>query len=133
VKHYKLDKSDKTTQRRRLHTITRTIRPGNSGHEDTRSNNRDKITPLHKITREAVRQNKCEGGIGLRRSPIDIPISDRYCMTVEEAAAYSLIGENRLREIINNDRYADFLLWVGNTVRIKRPLFEEYLAKLNFV
>jgi len=54
-------------------------------------------------------------------------------MTVEEAAAYSLIGENRLREIINNDRYADFLLWVGNTVRIKRPLFEEYLAKLNFV
>ena len=69
----------------------------------------------------------------MRRSPIEIPIADRLCLTVEEAAAYSLIGENRLREIINENKYADYLLWVGNTCRIKRQEFEKFVSSLNYL
>ena len=67
----------------------------------------------------------------MKRSPLEIPIQDRYCLTVDEAAAYSLIGQNRLREIINNNRTADYLLWVGETVRIKRTAFEKFLDGIN--
>jgi len=51
-------------------------------------------------------------------------------MTVEEAAAYSLIGENRLRQIIDNNPTADFILQVGNRTRIKRKEFENYVSGL---
>ncbi len=51
----------------------------------------------------------------------------RYSLTVEEAARYSLIGENRLRKIIEEDRTLDWVLRVGSQVRIKRVLFERWL------
>ncbi|MGN0183125.1 MAG: excisionase [Candidatus Ornithomonoglobus sp.] len=63
----------------------------------------------------------------------NIPIPQRYCLTIEEAAAYSLIGENRLRRIIDEDRNADFILWSGRNARIKRVAFERYLDKLTYV
>jgi len=59
-----------------------------------------------------------------------IPVWERLCMTVEEAAAYSLIGENRLRQIIDNNPTADFILQVGNRTRIKRKEFENYVSGL---
>lgn len=64
---------------------------------------------------------------------IHIPIPQRYCLTVEEAAAYSLIGENRLRRIIDEDKNADFIIWCGRNARIKRVAFEKYLDKLTYV
>ena len=51
----------------------------------------------------------------------------RYSLTIEEAAGYSLIGENRLRKIIEEDRTLDWVLHVGSQVRIKRVLFERWL------
>ena len=57
----------------------------------------------------------------------DSPPQERYSMTVEEAAGYSLIGENRLRRIIEEDRTLDWVLRVGSQVRIKRVLFEKWL------
>lgn len=69
----------------------------------------------------------------MKRSPIEIPIADRYCLTVDEAAAYTLIGQNRLREIIDNNKNADYLLWVGSQVRIKRKEFENYLSRIHNV
>ena len=44
--------------------------------------------------------------------------NQRLCMSIEEAAEYSMIGENRLRAIIDNDR-----------TRIKRPLFEKWVMQ----
>lgn len=52
---------------------------------------------------------------------------ERYSMTIEEAAGYSLIGENRLRRIIEEDKTLDWVLRVGSQVRIKRALFEKWL------
>jgi len=51
----------------------------------------------------------------------------RYSMTIEEAARYSLIGEGRLRKIIEEDRTLEWVLRVGSQVRIKRVLFEKWL------
>ena len=57
----------------------------------------------------------------------DNPPRERYSMTIEEAAGYSLIGENRLRKIIEEDKALNWVLRVGSQVRIKRVLFEKWL------
>ena len=43
----------------------------------------------------------------------DVPIWEKSNLTLEEAAAYSGIGINKLREITNEDK-CKFVLWVGN-------------------
>ena len=43
-----------------------------------------------------------------------IPVWERYTLSVEEAAAYFRIGENKLRRIISENQNADFILWNGN-------------------
>lgn len=58
-----------------------------------------------------------------------IPIWEKYTLSVEEAAAYFRIGENKLRDIINNNRNADFILWNGNRPQIKRKKFESYVDR----
>lgn len=62
---------------------------------------------------------------------IDIPPEKRFSLTIEEAAAYSLIGENRLRALVSNNPDADFILRVGSVTRIKREQFEKYLSEIN--
>lgn len=65
-----------------------------------------------------------------------IPYNQRLCISIEEAAEYSMIGENRLRSIINNDKYKKELDWVlhtGQRVRIKRPLFEKWVLQQSYL
>lgn len=59
--------------------------------------------------------------------------NQKLCLTVEEAATYSMLGENRLRKIIEEDKTLDWVLYVGSWVRIKRPQFEEWIAQQNFL
>ena len=56
-----------------------------------------------------------------------IPFWERYTLTVEEAAQYFRIGENKIRKIIKDNKDADFILWNGNRPQIKRVLFEQYI------
>lgn len=63
----------------------------------------------------------------------EIPIWEKYTLSIEEAAEYFRIGENKLRHIISKDKFADFILWNGNRAQIKRKLFEKYIDKLNFI
>lgn len=69
----------------------------------------------------------------MKKSQIDIPIKEKYCITIPEAAAYFMIGQNRLRQIVSSNRSADYLLWVGDTVRIKREEFERYLSDIRYI
>ncbi len=62
-----------------------------------------------------------------------IPFWERYTLTVEEAAAYFRIGENKLRKIISEDSDADFILWNGNRPQIKRKKFENFIDRLNLI
>lgn len=60
-----------------------------------------------------------------------IPIWQKFTLTIEEAAVYFRIGENKLRQIMNENRNADFILWNGNRPQIKRKKFEEYVESLH--
>lgn len=59
--------------------------------------------------------------------------NQKYCLSVEEAARYSMIGEKKLRTIIDNDETLEWVLWVGSWVRIKRPQFEKWLDEQNYL
>lgn len=62
-----------------------------------------------------------------------IPIWEKYVLTIEEAAQYFHIGENKLRRIISENRDAEFLLWNGNRAQIKRRMFERYIDNCDVV
>lgn len=62
-----------------------------------------------------------------------IPYWKQYTLTVKEAAEYFRIGENKLRDIIRQNKQADYLLWNGNRPQIKRELFENFIDKTNVV
>lgn len=63
----------------------------------------------------------------------DIPIWEKYTLTIDEAAAYFRIGQNKLRALANESPNADFLLWNGARVQIKRKKFEEYVDRQNAI
>ena len=57
-----------------------------------------------------------------------VPICEKSNLTLEEAAAYSGIGINKLRKLTNDDK-CEFVLWVGTKRLIKRKKLDEYLEK----
>ena len=58
----------------------------------------------------------------------EVPVWEKATLTLEEAAAYSNVGVNRLREISDVEN-CNFVLWVGKKRLIKRKLFEAFLEK----
>ena len=58
----------------------------------------------------------------------EIPIWQKSNLSLEEAAAYSGIGVNKLRDI-TNDESCKFVLWVGNKRLIKRRLFDLFIEQ----
>lgn len=62
-----------------------------------------------------------------------IPFWERYTLSIEEAAQYFRIGENKLRRLITENEDADYVLWNGNRPQIKRKKFENLIDKLNTI
>ena len=58
-----------------------------------------------------------------------ILIWEKGNLTLEEAAAYSGIGINKLRDLTNDER-CEFVLWVGNKRLIKRRKFDQYIEQV---
>lgn len=58
-----------------------------------------------------------------------IPYNQRLCISIEEAAEYSMIGEQRLRKIIEDDRSLEWVLRIGTRTRIKRAQFENWVLQ----
>lgn len=56
----------------------------------------------------------------------EVPIKDKLNLTIEEAAAYSNIGINKLRELINMPR-CQFVIYIGRKRLIKRREFEKFI------
>ena len=52
----------------------------------------------------------------------DIPIWERYTLTIEEASKYFRIGENKLRRLAEENKNANWLIMNGNRIQIKRNL-----------
>ena len=64
---------------------------------------------------------------------IEILYWEKYMLTLREAAEYFHIGEKKMRQIVDENMDAKFLLENGKRVMIKRKLFEEYLDKTNVI
>ena len=57
-----------------------------------------------------------------------IPIWEKTNLTIEEAAEYSGIGRNKLRQL-TDERNCDFVLWNGSKRLIKRKKLDEFIMK----
>ncbi len=58
----------------------------------------------------------------------EVPIWEKSNLTVEEAAAYSGIGVNKIKDLSNSEK-CTFVLWIGTKRLIKRKRFDEYIEK----
>ncbi len=66
-------------------------------------------------------------------SRLEVPIWEKYTLSIEEAAAYFRVGENKLRRIVDENRDAEFVLWNNSRMQIKRKKFENYIDNLNVI
>lgn len=60
---------------------------------------------------------------------IEIPIWEKSNLTLEEAAAYSGIGINKLRKMPDSED-CPFVLWIGSKRPIKRRRLDEYVDRM---
>ncbi len=58
----------------------------------------------------------------------DIPIKDKFLLTLAEASKYFGIGQNKIRELIKEPE-CNYVLYNGNKTLIKRQAMESYLSR----
>lgn len=63
----------------------------------------------------------------------DVPIWEKYTLTIEEAAKYFRIGESKLRRFIDENPNAKWVLMNGNRMQIKRKQFEKILDEISII
>lgn len=63
----------------------------------------------------------------------DIPVWEKYTLTIEEAAKYFRIGENKLRKLAEENLRAGWVIMNGNRIQIKRKLFEKVIDSLDTI
>ena len=63
----------------------------------------------------------------------DIPIWERYTLTIEEASKYFRICENKLRRLAEENKNANWLIMNGNRIQVKRKQFEKIIDTLNAI
>ena len=60
---------------------------------------------------------------------IEVPVWEKSNLTLEEAAAYSGIGINKLRKMSDSES-CPFVLWIGSKRLIKRRKLDEYIDRM---
>lgn len=63
----------------------------------------------------------------------DVPIWEKYTLTIEEASKYFRIGENKLRKLAEENPKASWVLLNGNRIQIKRKQFEKVIDALDAI
>ena len=63
----------------------------------------------------------------------DVPIWERYTLTIEEASKYFRIGENKLRKLAEENINSGWVIMNGNRVQIKRKQFEKIVDTLDVI
>ena len=66
-------------------------------------------------------------------SNTDVPIWERYTLTIEEASKYFRIGEKKLRKIAEENKSSNWVIFNGNRVQIKRKQFEKIIDNLDVI
>lgn len=62
-------------------------------------------------------------------SKLDMPFWEKYTLTVNESCIYFHIGEKKMKEILDDNPDADFILMGGRRTMIKRKRFEQFLDR----
>ena len=57
----------------------------------------------------------------------DVPIWEKYTLTIEEASKYFRIGENKLRRLAEEKPNPGLVIMNGNRIQIKRKQFKKLL------
>ena len=63
----------------------------------------------------------------------DVPIWEKYTLTIEEASKYFRIGENKLRKLAEENIGSNWVIMNGNRMQIKRKHFEKIIDKLDAI
>ena len=63
----------------------------------------------------------------------DIPIWQKYTLSIEEASRYFRIGEKKLRKLAEENPDAIWLIMNGNRLQIKRKQFEKVIDELEVI
>mgnify|MGYP003414147631 FL=1 len=82
-------------------------------------------TVIRRVSRIDWKINKAKEMIEVKK---EIPLCEKYNLTIEEASAYFNIGKDRMREIVNENRN-ELVLVIGRKNLIKRKKMEEYLDR----
>ena len=61
----------------------------------------------------------------------DVPIWEKYTLTIEEASKYFRIGEKKLRYLTEKKIDAGWVIVNGNRIQIKRKQFEKIIDTLD--
>lgn len=61
----------------------------------------------------------------------EIPLWVKFTLTIDEAVEYFHIGENKLRDIVNDYPDSGFVLRIGNKTLIKRQKFEQFIDEMD--
>lgn len=64
----------------------------------------------------------------MRDNQKTVPIHEKVALTIEEAAAYSNIGQNKLSLLLKNPR-CPFVLYVGTKKLVKRREFDRFISE----
>jgi len=62
----------------------------------------------------------------IKKSVLFVPLCEKWLLSIEEAAAYFGVGQNRLAKLASQDG-CKFVVFVGAKKLIKRKKFEEFL------
>lgn len=62
-----------------------------------------------------------------------VPIKDKFCLTIDEASEYFGIGEKKLRKIVAENLDSDFVIQNGVKYLIKRKRFEIFLDEISAI
>ena len=63
----------------------------------------------------------------------DVPIWERYTLTIEEASKYFRIGEKKLRKLAEENLSSGWVIMNGNRMQIKRKQFEKIVDTLDVI
>ncbi len=64
----------------------------------------------------------------METSKPEMPFWLKMTLTMKEAAAFSIIGINKIEELLKQPK-CDFVLYVGNKKLVKRKEFEQYISR----
>ena len=63
----------------------------------------------------------------------DVPIWEKYTLTIEEASKYFRIGENKMRKLAEENLTSGWVIMNGNRIQIKRKKKKKMLDTLDII